>query len=197
MSVTSKKVCRLCGAEKSLEEFDIARGNTDGRDSRCKMCKREAHRAAYPAKAAIKVARIASGVGEEDCARCKRTLPISDFQSGGNSWVCKVCNLCTKYGLSRDQYEAMIDLNDGCCWVCGTLPIGRSSEGALHIDHDHKTRRVRGLLCGRCNITLGNVRDSSQRLRRLADYLDDPVKTDYREWSPPNSVLDIADEPAN
>ncbi len=42
----------------------------------------------------------------------------------------------------------------------------------LYVDHDHKTGKVRGLLCGRCNIGLGGARDSVTTLHRMAAYLE-------------------------
>lgn len=72
-----------------------------------------------------------------------------------------------KYGITAVQREAMIALRHGC-WVCGGDNGGRS----LNVDHDHKTSRVRGMLCFRCNKwTVGRHRDGAL-LRAAADYLD-------------------------
>ena len=42
----------------------------------------------------------------------------------------------------------------------------------LHVDHDHETGKIRGLLCHACNIVLGLVKDDPDRLRLLANYLE-------------------------
>ena len=56
-----------------------------------------------------------------------------------------------KYGITQDEYEVLLNHNDGRCWACGKPP----KEGRnLHVDHDHKTRKVRALLCWACNQTL-------------------------------------------
>ena len=47
----------------------------------------------------------------------------------------------------RDNYEALLELQGGGCAICGAPPKTRR----LHIDHDHKTMTLRGLLCHRCN----------------------------------------------
>lgn len=57
--------------------------------------------------------------------------------------------LLTKYGLAAGEFERMAQSQNGCCVVCGSIPK------SLSVDHDHKTGRVRGLLCSPCNIQLG------------------------------------------
>lgn len=52
--------------------------------------------------------------------------------------------------LSAADYEALLALQGGGCAICGATPKTRR----LHVDHDHKTMRVRGLLCHRCNRAL-------------------------------------------
>jgi|SRR6185312_445267 len=69
------------------------------------------------------------------------------------------------YKISVSQYEAMLIAQDGHCLVCPR------TEG-LHVDHDHKTGTVRGLLCGSHNRVLGLVNDDPAILRALADYLE-------------------------
>ncbi len=44
----------------------------------------------------------------------------------------------------------------------------------MHIDHDHKTGEIRGVLCGGCNVALGSARDDPELLRNLAAYLENP-----------------------
>lgn len=72
-----------------------------------------------------------------------------------------------KFGLTRAEFEAMVEAHDGACAICK----GNRAKRALHIDHDHETGRIRGLLCGKCNLGLGHARDSVERLRRAIVYL--------------------------
>jgi hypothetical protein len=75
-----------------------------------------------------------------------------------------------KYGLRHSQYLAMMRLQDGKCAICRRPPKpGRR----LHVDHDHKTGRVRGGLCYPCNHKLlGRGREIPEHHRRAAAYLE-------------------------
>src|SRR5688572_1964204 len=53
-----------------------------------------------------------------------------------------------KFGLTAEDFWAMLERQNGKCAICNGDPNG---QGRLHIDHDHETNRVRGLLCSRCN----------------------------------------------
>jgi len=73
-----------------------------------------------------------------------------------------------RYGISIDDYYVMLEAQGGHCATCPTTPQpGRS----LAVDHDHRTNRVRGLLCDSCNRALGLVKDDPGILRALENYL--------------------------
>lgn len=78
------------------------------------------------------------------------------------------------YGLSEEQFQAMLAAQRGCCAICQTT-LALDKTG-LHIDHDHSTGKVRGLLCGRCNAGIGHLGDSEENLWRAALYLADSKK---------------------
>lgn len=67
----------------------------------------------------------------------------------------------------QEDYDALLAQQDGHCAICPSTPKTRR----LHVDHDHKTLRVRGLLCHRCNRTLPNW-VTADWLRRAAEYLE-------------------------
>lgn len=71
-----------------------------------------------------------------------------------------------KYGLTIAQYHQLHEQQSGRCRICD-----RALSDGVHIDHDHATLVVRGLLCPKCNIGLGHFEDDPQRLRRAAAYL--------------------------
>lgn len=69
-----------------------------------------------------------------------------------------------RYGLTREQYESL----SNCCGICGSDGNGKN----LHVDHNHKTRKVRGKLCSSCNVGLGHFRNDAALLRKAAEYVD-------------------------
>jgi hypothetical protein len=62
----------------------------------------------------------------------------------------------------------MLEEQRGGCATCGRLP----SRISLHVDHDHTTHEVRGLLCMQCNNGIGLLQESPELLRDAADYLE-------------------------
>lgn len=73
-----------------------------------------------------------------------------------------------KYGVDEAEYFRMLNDQNGKCAACGQEP---DNKVGFHIDHDHKTGSVRGLLCHSCNVTLGHVKDDQKRLDDLIRYL--------------------------
>ena len=71
-----------------------------------------------------------------------------------------------RYGLSVEEYDEMFRRQDGKCAACG-----ERSTKYLCVDHDHKTGKIRRLLCCRCNLVLGLVEDEPEILARLQKYL--------------------------
>lgn len=76
-------------------------------------------------------------------------------------------HLQKKYKIGVVDYDRMFAEQGGACAVCG-----EEEEGYLHVDHDHTTGKVRGLLCKSCNIGLGMFKDSQGRLANAIDYLE-------------------------
>jgi hypothetical protein len=73
-----------------------------------------------------------------------------------------------KYDIPLKEYMALLDRSEHCCHVCGKKALKPYS---LHIDHNHVTGKVRGLLCNSCNLVLGLVRDQPHILYSLIGYL--------------------------
>ncbi|OGM55889.1 hypothetical protein A3F62_01545 [Candidatus Woesebacteria bacterium RIFCSPHIGHO2_12_FULL_44_11] len=73
-----------------------------------------------------------------------------------------------KYGVTGNEFRAILKRQENKCPICN-----RSIAKNLSVDHDHKTGKIRGLICNKCNLAIGNADDLSDRLRALAQYLDE------------------------
>ena len=147
-----KGTCSQCG------------GVCDARAQRCSPCAKDPNKT------------------EKLCKRCGTVKPIGDFwrrpdRAGKRVAWCRSCSmawhrahkLASKYGLSVGDYEALVATQGGRCAICGSSDPGRNE--VLHVDHDHDTGAVRGLLCFSCNIGLGSFGDDLTRLRAAIAYL--------------------------
>ncbi|MGW0783402.1 endonuclease VII domain-containing protein [Streptomyces sp. NPDC002913] len=113
--------------------------------------------------------------GEEKwCSGCKRDLPLASVASDRNrrDGLQPRCRGCVAaYGAAHyrrrreAQRDAMISSQSGVCTICLAAP-------AVHVDHCHKTGRVRGVLCFNCNSAIGKLGDDPDSLRRAIAYLE-------------------------
>jgi hypothetical protein len=71
------------------------------------------------------------------------------------------------YGISVEEYEALLARQNGVCAICK-----KKDRVRLCVDHCHDARTVRGLLCNKCNIGLGHFDDDIERLRAAIAYLE-------------------------
>lgn len=75
------------------------------------------------------------------------------------------------YGLTFEAYDALRESHNFACAVCGREEW-ECPHGKLHVDHDHKTGMIRGLLCSQCNTILGLASENPTVLHGLIKYLD-------------------------
>lgn len=84
----------------------------------------------------------------------------------------RTSNLRLNYGMTTTDYDHLHRKQGGVCAICGQPPRNTSKKTKrLHVDHDHKTGKVRGLLCDGCNRGLGGFRDSVGTLSNAIEYL--------------------------
>lgn len=79
-----------------------------------------------------------------------------------------ITNLRRSYGMTEEDYLALMAAQGECCAVCRA----EFAERSPHVDHGHNTGAVRGLLCLVCNTAIGKLRDDPALLRAAADYLE-------------------------
>jgi hypothetical protein len=151
------KVCKTCKVDKPLAEFHKDRGTPDGHKYECAVC------------CGIRVRRWrqehAEHVREYGKVRMSRYYPQnrSKFIAASRASRYRI-----QYGITVEDYDAMFVAQRGVCAICD-----QPFKGRLHVDHDHKTGRVRGLLCLRCNVLLAHLEDMVW-MRKAALYLKPP-----------------------
>lgn len=117
----------------------------------------------------------------KQCSKCLQFKPAT-FEyfykrpktKDGLMHQCKACkdeknklNKFKKLGLTEDEYEQWYIEQGKTCAIChGTW------NQTLHIDHDHKTGQIRGLLCSECNNGIGKLKDNPNLLRKAIAYLE-------------------------
>ncbi|MGH7146723.1 MAG: endonuclease VII domain-containing protein [Nitrospiraceae bacterium] len=86
----------------------------------------------------------------------------------GNTGLCQEC--------AARQGSRLYDEQAGKCAICGMPLDPRTAEGCVpkkaHLDHDHHTGQIRGVLCPRCNLGIGHFDENPSRLRTAAVYLE-------------------------
>ena len=130
------------------------------------------------------------------CTQCKKDKPEGDYYvrkdrpSGkGRLSECKECmksrvmdrykkdpdlvndkRAAKVYGITLEQVQEMREQSGGICSICNRE--GKHHHKRLVIDHDHKTGKVRGLICSTCNSMIGWCGEDTQTLQNLIDYLN-------------------------
>lgn len=161
------KRCRVCGELKPVDEFYLARGTRDGRRNDCKPCNlaaKAARNAADPASNRERARRWQQQNSERYRAKQQQYVDEGRKQAWNRKSYLK-----RRYGLTLEQYDEMLAAQGGVCAICRKP---RPEERTLHIDHDHQTGKIRGLLCFRCNNALGDFDEEYELFVRAADYLD-------------------------
>lgn len=166
------KRCKRCHILKALADFYRDAGARDGVRNDCKACNAAASKARYLANPAAAVARVkrwqqANPDRVNAYHRARRADPRVKRAE-------RSAYLKRKYGITVEEYDAMLARQGGGCGICGSPP---SDSISLHIDHDHRTGRIRGLLCFVCNSSLGEL-DDPDLLRAALRYVEPTVGRD-------------------
>lgn len=100
-------------------------------------------------------------------AKCHRDRALYARGKCYNCYVAhiqKKCRRKTRYGLTLENYEQMLAEQGGKCAICRV-------RTATDVDHCHNSKKVRGVLCSRCNLGIGNLRDNPAIVERALEYL--------------------------
>ena len=149
------KTCKVCGVSKSLDDFYRNEGGRDGRRPECKACNLAARAAKYRANPRPAIERALRWQRENpERHKAKQREYV---ESGRKSASSRKSHLKRKYGLTLEDFDAMVASQGGGCAICGRTD-------ADNVDHDHVTGRVRGILCFNCNVAIGHVANDEDRM---------------------------------
>lgn len=140
--------CTKCKQTKSVSEFQKDRYKNTGYCTRCKQCVLPSKRASY--------------------IRYKSDHAKRDKVRKNDIWYQRKFT----YGINKEDYFRMLSDQGGVCAICKQVPKG-DIERVLHVDHNHVTGKVRGLLCRHCNHAIGQLKDSLTILRNACQYLEE------------------------
>lgn len=184
---TGKSQCRSCCTE--LHREYVNRPEVAPRIKEIEKRRAEKRRVRPPRREPV-------APGLEVCTLCNEDKPLDDFYKHklgrhGRDSACKECRAAINrerrrdpairerehrqkvarvFGIPVTQYDEMLGSQSGVCAICGKPQAGKRSR--LHVDHDHSTGKVRGLLCNTCNAGLGSFRDDSGLLHAAIKYLE-------------------------
>lgn len=178
------KTCKRCLKEKDITDFYKSKTYKDGYLSFCKECNRNYDKSRCNKHAGPKT------YGNKLCSNCKKVLPVSDFtkrlrNKDGLRSRCKYCDrkdensyrkknpeverkrkLKSKYNITLEEYNNMIISQNGECYICKKQKI-------LSVDHNHKTGRIRKLLCQKCNAGIGMFDENIDILKNVILYIQE------------------------
>jgi hypothetical protein len=143
-----EKKCSRCKETKPVEEFYLHKRSSDGYHSYCKKCGNDAS-------------------NEWHKNNPEKGLASARKWHKDNPDKVKNIRLKREYGITLSDYNRMWSNQEGSCAICGVSGLVRK----LFVDHDHKTGKVRGLLCAKHNFLLGYANDDVNILFAASKYL--------------------------
>lgn len=179
-----EKRCNKCKITKPLTDFHFSSGKPRGR---CKPCRNSDEWAARHVNWAATQKRNhdykqLDHVRLAKNARAReRYATDPDYRRrllDRNKKKQYLCTLKKVYGITFEDYISMLQLQKGQCRICSCdlTALGRRIDGKTYlrafVDHDHRSGKIRGLLCSECNICLGKFADDPELLRSAAIYLE-------------------------
>ena len=176
------KKCSVCKQEMSILKFGKDARAVDGFKCLCKICNvKKSTVSRLKLKDPTQMYSIQAGPAvpenQKYCISCKiiklkKAFSIERRNKDGRRTYCKSCT-AQKYFrgqlVNEVEFQEMMNQQKGVCAICG-IDFGDLPKRAC-VDHDHKTNKVRGLLCTYCNSGLGHFKDSVKFLQRARHYL--------------------------
>lgn len=172
MSETKSKVCKKCKELKNSSDFYMHSIRKGTLQSACKNCHKDT----------IKEGLRRKKLGLPSLSKTR----VREHGKRGDPDYKASMSLKNNYGITINDYNAISSKQDGKCAICGKHQSDMKRR--LDVDHDHKTGRIRGLLCTNCNIGMGKFLDDEYLLLKAAEYLRLP-SNDFLENAKAGLVL--------
>jgi len=167
-----KKRCPRCKLEMVIDSFPRNRSKKSGYGCWCKKCENESskkYQSENKEKCKEAWARYRIKHREkrlEYCREYRKNNPekFKEYDKIGNQKKRQKL-----YGISPEQFDTLLENQGDRCIVCSTNSPGKKG---WCVDHCHETGRIRGILCGKCNMGIGLFDDSTEILKKVISYLE-------------------------
>ena len=159
--MNSLKRCSCCKNSKPYSDFYRNKNMRDGFANYCKDCLLSSNKKWKERNpgAVVETAKRYFEKHKEKIRQRVRDKHIKDPS------IRKFASIKKNYGLSRRDYESILEWQGGGCAFC------KRNDIQMHVDHDHSTGRVRGILCHLCNTGLGLFRENTDVMNRAICYV--------------------------
>jgi hypothetical protein len=172
------KICSKCKIEKNVSEFIECPKGKFGVRGECKICKKQydiEYRNKYPTR--YKEICLKSNYKRKDKLKIYRKINREKRNSYLREWGRKNPDkkreqkFRNRYKINLPYYNLLATKQSNKCAICGHVPSGAGIDKYLRVDHDHTTKKIRGLLCLKCNSGLGFFKDDIDLLNKAKLYL--------------------------
>ncbi len=153
--VDGKQKCRRCKVLKTIDHFHKDVGTPSGICRYCKICTTKRRQESRLRK-------------KENRLKCRMGFR-KDMTPEELKRHTKDSFLKRQYGITIQDYDKILAEQNGGCAICGRS--GDKMFKGLFVDHDHRTDKIRGLLCHGCNSALGLFRDDPEVLQKAFMYI--------------------------
>ena len=165
-----KRICKECGRSKDLSLFTKNPTCKLGALPRCSDCynkNRKVYRRDPEVKRKTREYNISNREKRNAYSRERNKEPKRKSWMREYNWKYK---LKKNYNLTPNDFNNLLTKQRNKCAIC--LNIFKKDNRAIHVDHCHKTNKIRGLLCPYCNVGMGNFFDNKNLLNKAIKYLD-------------------------
>lgn len=135
--------CGKCNTQKPYKEFSLDSNSKYGYGYWCKLCASENSRKHHK----------------------RRIESDAEYRNSKKNSYIK-----TEYGITLQQYKEKLEQQNNSCSICGVKLSAHDKN--THLDHDHKTGKLRDFLCGNCNRGIGSFHDEVWKLEKAIQYLN-------------------------